>query len=219
MTADVHNLNTRKNIGAAKGLLHSLVPRAQCFSFYNLDKSCVWSSDGADDYEIDNFVADQPGDIIAGTDAESGMLRRSLTSGRTVLCLPVASGENESLGILVAVFSKNAGKSSWFNPSLLQNILQPAVQVIGETLSLNQRLDIAERQSAVANRELALLYKVDERIHNASRSHSSLAQLIGQSALFLNIAYSVLCCHRSESASALPNRVGRRSTERRWTSI
>jgi len=192
VTADVHKLTTSKNIGAANGLLHSLAPRAQCFSFYDLNKSCVWSSDGADDYEIDSFVADLPADIIAGIDAESGMVRRTLNTGRTVLCLPVAGGGNESLGILVAVFSKNAGKSSAFNPNLLQSILQPAVQVIGETLSLNQKLNAAARQADVANRELALLYKVDEKIHNVSHRHSGLAQLIGHSGRFLNIAYSVL---------------------------
>jgi len=192
MTAEVHDLTTRKNIGAAKGLLHSLVPRAQCFSFYQLDRSCIWSSDGADDYEIDAFVADLPGDIIRGTDLDSGTLRRTLVSGRTVLGRPVASGDDEKLGILVAVFSRNAGKSSWFNPSLLQNILQPAVQIIGETLSLNHKLAAAEERADVVARELELLYKVDENIHNASRRHAGLAQLIGHSGRFLNIAYSTL---------------------------
>ena len=41
-----------------------------------------------------------------------------------------------SVGLLIAVFSKNAGKSSWFNPSLLKGILQPAVDMIGESLRL-----------------------------------------------------------------------------------
>ena len=60
MSADLHNLQTRKNVGKARDLLHSLVPRAQCFCFYDVDHRCVWSSDGADDYETDNFVADLP---------------------------------------------------------------------------------------------------------------------------------------------------------------
>ena len=89
MSADIHNLASRKNIGSAKGLLQSLVPRAQCFCFYGLDRNCDWSSDGVDDYEIDNFVADLPDDIIAGTDEESDYLRRTLTSGRTLLVMPV----------------------------------------------------------------------------------------------------------------------------------
>ena len=67
MSAELHNLQTRKNIGKAKGLLHSLVPRAQCFCFYGPDRECAWSSDGAEDYEIDNFVADLPAQVIAGS--------------------------------------------------------------------------------------------------------------------------------------------------------
>ncbi|MDH3990095.1 MAG: EAL domain-containing protein [Gammaproteobacteria bacterium] len=192
MAANVHNLVTRKNIGSAKGLLQSLVPRAQCFCFYDLERTCIWSSDGVDDYEIDNFVAELPDDIVAGTDPESDMLRRTLTSGRTLLVLPVSSGDSDSLGILVSIFSKNAGKSSWFNPSLLRNILRPAVQVIGETLQLNHRMKQLDQRAQIAEKELELVYQVDEKIHGSSRSHAGLAQLIGQSGRFLGIAYSVL---------------------------
>lgn len=192
MPADIHNLMTRKNIGSAKSLLQSLVPRAQCFCFYDLNKSCVWSSDGAEDYEIDNFIADLPLDILSGSDPESDYLRRTLTSGRTLLLLPVHSSDNVSLGVLVSVFSKNAGKSSWFNPSMLNNILKPAVQIIGETLRLNHEMSCANDRASEAEKELNLVYQVDEKIHGTSRSHAGLAQLIGQSGRFLGIAYSVL---------------------------
>ena len=192
MAADVHNLITRKNIGSAKGLLQSLVPRAQCFCFYGLDRSCVWSSDGVDDYEIDSFVADLPAEIINGADREADLLRRTLNSGRTLLVMPVYAGDNEGLGILLSVFSRNAGKSSWFNPSLLKNILLPAVQVIGETLRLNYHLKLVDERAECAEKELKLVYQVDEKIHGMSRSHAGLAQLIGQSGRFLGIAYSVL---------------------------
>ena len=192
MSADIHNLASRKNIGSAKGLLQSLVPRAQCFCFYGLDRNCDWSSDGVDDYEIDNFVADLPDDIIAGTDEESDYLRRTLTSGRTLLVMPVYAGNDEGLGILVSVFSKNAGKSSWFNPSLLHNILQPAVKMIGESLLAGRKMKDLEERAAGAEKELKLVYQVDEKIHGMSRSHAGLAQLIGQSGRFLGISYSVL---------------------------
>jgi diguanylate cyclase (GGDEF)-like protein len=192
MVAEVHNLVSRKNIGAAKGLLQSLVPRAQCFCFYGLDKGCVWSSDGVDDYEIDNFIAALPTDIIAGRDPESSHLRRTLTSGRTLLVMPVIASKQRGLGLLVTVFSKNAGKSSWFNPSLLRNILQPAIDVIGETLRLNDEMKLVDDRAALAEKELQLVYQVDEKIHGTSRSHAGLAQLIGQSGRFLGIAYSVL---------------------------
>lgn len=192
MTAEVHDFKIRKNIGSAKGLLQSLVPRAQCFCFYDLALKCVWSSDGADDYEIDNYVADLPPDIVGGLVPESNVLRRSMKSGRTVLVLPVYGEQGKGLGLLISVFSKNAGKSSWFNPSLLKNILQPAVDMIGESLRLNGQLEAAKSQSNRTERELQLIYKVDEKIHGTSKSHASLAELVGQSGRFLGIAYSVL---------------------------
>ena len=192
MAAEVHNLITRKNIGSTKGLLQSLVPRAQCFCFYDLDRTCVWSSDGVDDYEIDNFVAELPDSIVTGQDPDSSHLRRTLTSGRTLLVLPVYGAAEEGLGLLVTVFSRNAGKSSWFNPSLLQKILVPAVKVIGDTLHLNHERDLADERAETAQNELQLIYQVDEKIRATSRSHAGLAHLIGQSGRFLGIAYSVL---------------------------
>ena len=192
MVAEVHKLTSRKDIGAAKGLLQSLVPRAQCFCLYGLDRNCDWSSDGVEDYEVDSFVADLPDEFINGKSKDSDFLRRTLTSGRTVLALPVYAGGNEGLGVLVSVFSKNAGKSSWFNPSLLKNVLKPAVDLIGESMRLNRELQARDEQSERIEKELQLIYTVDEKIHGTSRSHAGLAQLIGQSGRFLGIAYSVL---------------------------
>lgn len=192
MPADVHNLLTLKNIGSAKGLLQSLVPRAQCFCFYGLGRECIWSSDGVEDYEIDNFIAELPEEILLGSMDDVDHIKRSLTSGRTLLLLPVQTTDGDALGVLVSVFSKNAGKSSSFNPSLLTDILKPAVQVIGETLSLNSQLLAIDGRAALAEKELKLIYQIDEKIHGTSRSHSGLAQLIGQSGRFLEIAYSVL---------------------------
>lgn len=192
MSAELHDLITRKNIGAAKGLLQSLVPRAQCFCFYGLSRQCIWSSDGADDFEVDNYIVDLPSDIVAGVVPDSTLLRRTLTSGRTLLVLPVYGEDKDGLGLLVAVFSKNAGKSSWFNPSLLKNILMPAVKVIGENLRLNNNMSYLQAKSDLAEQELKLVYRVDEKIHGTSRSHAGLAELVGQSGRFLGIAYSVL---------------------------
>ena len=192
MPADLHNLQTRKNIGKAKGLLHSLVPRAQCFCFYDVQRACVWSSDGADDYEIDNFVTDLPHEVVAGLDPDVEVIKRTLNSGRTLLVLPVHGDETTQVGILIAVFSRNAGKSSSFNASLIANILMPAVEMIGEGLLLGQRVHSAETRNDEVEKELTLVYEVDEKIHGTSRSHAGLAQLVGQSGRFLNIAYSVL---------------------------
>jgi diguanylate cyclase (GGDEF)-like protein len=192
LPADLHNLQTRKNIGKAKGLLHSLVPRAQCFCFYDADRRCIWSSDGADDYEIDDFVTDLPDEVIQEAANDAGHIRRTLTSGRTLLVLDVGDEHDGRLGLLVAVFSRNAGKSSAFNPKMLARILRPAVDLIGESLTVGRQLEDAARRTEEAEKELTLVYEVDEKIHGTSRSHAGLAQLVGQSGRFLGIAYSVL---------------------------
>ena len=191
MSAELHNLQTRKNIGKARDLLHSLVPRAQCFCFYDESRECIWSSDGADDYEVDNCIADLPDEIVAES-AAAGHLRRTLNSGRTLLVLEVAAADGDRIGLLVAVFSRNAGKASSFNPKMLTKILRPAVDLIGEGLVVGHELEQARQLSRDAEKELALVYEVDEKIHGTSRSHAGLAQLVGQSGRYLGIAYSVL---------------------------
>ena len=75
---------------------------------------------------------------------------------------------------------------------MLTNILRPAVDLIGESLTVGRQLEDAARRTEEAEKELTLVYEVDEKIHGTSRSHAGLAQLVGQSGRFLGIAYSVL---------------------------
>jgi diguanylate cyclase (GGDEF)-like protein len=192
VAADIHKLTGTGNLGKAADLLQSLVPRAECFCFYGLDRSCAWSSDGADDYEVNEFVAELQAEVLVGDRPEAEFVRRTLKSGRTLLVLPVSVDDGTVLGFLVVVFSRNAGKSSWFNPSLLNDILAPAVAVIAEGLSVDQELRDALAQGKDVERELKLVYEIDEKIHAQPRSHAGLAQLVGQSGRFLGIAYSVL---------------------------
>jgi diguanylate cyclase (GGDEF)-like protein len=192
VSADIHTLTAKRNFGKAANLLQSLVPRAQCFCFYGMDRSCIWSSDGADDYEVNEFVTELHADLLVGEHAEASYLRRTLKSGRTLLVLPVFLDDGEAFGFLVVVFSRNAGKSSAFNPSLLSDILSPAVAVVAETLGIDHRLQDAIAKGKEVEKELELIYEVDEKIHSQSRSHASLAQLVGQSGRFVGIAYSVL---------------------------
>ena len=192
MSADVQDLTPKKNMGKAEGLLHSLVPRAQCFCFYDNEGQCVWSSDGADDHEIDNFVVDLPEDLVDKIIQRGDTIRRTLSSGRTALALPVNGRDEQRLGMLVALFSRNAGKSSWFNPSLLKSILEPALEVVGESLSVDRELAAARDRVRSVENELELVYQVDEKIHGAKTRHSSLGHLVGQSGRFLGINYSVL---------------------------
>ena len=112
LSADLHNLQTRRNIGKAKGLLHSLVPRAQSFCFFDTARERIWSSDGADDQEVDRFLMELSEDALRPDESEGGVIKRTLNSGRTVLLLPVLGDDRSRLGLLVAVFSSNAGTSS-----------------------------------------------------------------------------------------------------------
>ena len=99
VAADVHSLATVKNLGKSKDLLQALVPRAQCFRFYDQYRKCVWSSDGADDYEIDVYLAEIPGELLDGCAPEAEYLRRTLQSGRTLLVLPVdAKAKAKAIG-------------------------------------------------------------------------------------------------------------------------
>lgn len=192
MPPDLHNLENNKHLGKAAGLLHTLVPRAECFCLYDLERRCTWSSDGAEDYEIDAFVADLPDELLDGLGGGDDILRRTLPSGRTALVLPVFAGGDERLGVLVSLFSKNAGKASSFNPSLLKNILEPAVDIIGNSLVAGGELQAMQTRADDIEKELQLVYEIDEKIHGAKTRHSSLAQLVGQSGRYLGIKYSVL---------------------------
>ena len=192
MAADPQSLEIKKHVGKAGALLHSLVPRAQVFCFYDHAGDCIWSSDGGEDYEVDSFVTELPDEILDGLDTAEEPLRRTLPSGRTVLAMPVHGESRERLGTLVALFSKNAGKSASFNPSALRSILEPALAVIGETMYIDRDLANARNETGLVRKELDLVYEVDEKIHGARTRHSSLAELVGRSGRFLGICYSVL---------------------------
>lgn len=192
MAADVQELATEEHISKAGELLHSLAPRAQVFCYYDRQRQCLWSSDGADDYEIDNFVSELPEEILQQFGDEQDMLRRTLSSGRTVLALPVFAGRKDCIGVLIALFSKNAGKASSFNPGMLKSILQPAVELIGENLRIGSEFRSAERMLDEVEKEVRLVYEVDEKIHGAAGRHSGLAELVGRSGRYVSINYTVL---------------------------
>ncbi len=190
LAADVEKLAYRKAFATAKDLLCSLLPRAECFCFYDREAYCVWNSEDNDDFEIDTFVAGLGAEILNERSEEK--IKRTLGSGRTLLGLQVRSGESAVIGLLLAVFSKNAGKSSSFNPDALAAMLAPAVDTIGQGFFLNRQLENAfERVQAIED-ELQLVYAVDEKVHGTSHSHAGLAHLVGQSGRFLGISYSLL---------------------------
>lgn len=192
MPADLPNVFSDDEVAVDGQLLQSLVPRAQSFAFYRSDRSCAWNSDGRDDFELDNYVTELPETAVNGADTDPGLLRRTLTSGRTVLGMTVRGDERRALGVLIAVFSTNEGKSSWFDPDAVGNALSRAARLMTAGLHLDRRLAAESARADEAERELKLVYRIDEKIHGSSRSHARLAQLVGQSGRFLGIAYSVL---------------------------
>jgi len=189
---DLHNQKQDKKVSKVVGLLSSLVPRSEAFCFYNPERECIWSSETADDFEIDNFMASIPQDMINGLNTSDEVFRRTLPSARTIVVLPVLCDAGSSLGLLVSVFSKNAGQSASFNPNSLKTILDPALDLIGESVIVDRKLTATQILSDEIEKELNLVYEVDEKIHGVSRRHSSLAQLVGQSGRYLGINYSVL---------------------------
>ena len=191
MVAAPGQLTDTHAIDKARALLHSLVPRAQCFCFYEADGRCAWSSDGVDDPEVDSFVSELPAELLEGVDAGEPFFRRTLTSGRTVFAMPVRDNARYA-GLMVVLFSRNAGKSSGFNPTMLHDLLAPAVELIADRVLTQRRLDYAIREQEALFSELKLVYEIDEYIHSSSASHAGLAKLVGQSGRFLEIAYSVL---------------------------
>ena len=187
MVAAPGQLRERHAIDKAKALLQSLAPRAQCFCVYDAQSLCLWSSDGAEDGELDRFVAELPAEVFSGGDPES-FVHRTLTSGRMAFAMPVAS----TGGLMVVLFSRDAGKSTGFNPGMLHDILEPAVDIIAERLVNQHHLQSTVREQERLFAELNLVYDIDERLHGDARSHAGLAKLVGQSGRFLEIAYSVL---------------------------
>ncbi len=192
MTADVQSMTGQSGLAYFGPLLRSIVPRADSFSLYDLTGNCVWRSDAAENFELDNFVSELPPEILNGSDPEAVFFRRTLPSGRTALLLAVTTSDSRGLGVFVALFSRNAGKASWFNPDELKNILAPTAGMLGESVELQHSLQQSAKRTQGAELELQLVYKLDQKIHSASRSHTGLAQLVSQSGRFLGIAYSVL---------------------------
>lgn len=192
MSANAREINAERNISKAGSLLHSLVPRAQVFAFYDHEKECVWNSDGVEDCELEGFVADLPQEILEGLTDNGSLLRRTLPSGRTALVISVPHEEDKTAGVMIALFSKNDGQSSSFNPNLIKTVLEPALGLIGEKLCSSEQLLDLESKVGSISKELDFIYAVDEKIHGASGRHSSLAQIVGRSGRHLGINYSVL---------------------------
>src|SRR5690606_3939211 len=139
MTANLQNvLSTGTGFAAAGGLMHTLVPQAEQFCFYNTRRTCLWSSTGSDDLEIDSEMAALPPDIFRAPRSSRDLLRRSLPSGRTAVLLFLQGQEKQTQekqtqgkqgrGALVVVFGRSSGETPTLIPDQLETILFPAAQ-------------------------------------------------------------------------------------------
>ena len=111
MAARAHTLTSEHKTGKAAALLHTLVPKAEVFALYDLARSCIWSTSGLADPEIDSFVAELIDETISNLARSDQALRRSLQSGRTLLALPVFGEDREMLAILVCLFASKSGRT------------------------------------------------------------------------------------------------------------
>jgi len=183
MTAELPNLPITSDDFAVVGkLLRAIVPEAQSFSYYDLSPRCIWSSNGAADVELDDHFARE----IAATASETHV-SDTLPSGRGVHLLFVHGDEQTRLGVLVVVFAEDHGHASQ-----LQDTLLPAAAILGESLRLKRLALDQQSRATEAEQELRLVYEIDEKVHGTSRTHGSLAELVGRSGRFLGVAYSVL---------------------------
>jgi diguanylate cyclase (GGDEF)-like protein len=192
VAAEARTIKAVKNTGKAAALLHSLVPEAQNFCFFDLEGSCVWNTSGTADDEIDGLVAEMAKDDIAALQTNVAAQKRTLPSGRTLLLLPVCDHKDDVLGIIACVFSISAGKSRDFDPQQLKQKLEPATELIGEGMRVGHALIESNRLRNEIEKELMLVYEIDETIHSPARGHSNLAQLVGKSGRHIGINYSVL---------------------------
>ncbi|MGB5510384.1 MAG: EAL domain-containing protein [Woeseiaceae bacterium] len=192
MAAEAHTFASEQKTGKAAALLHTLVPKAELFCLYDLARNGIWSTSGVADREIDSFVAELLDETISNLARSDQALKRTLQSGRTSLVLPVFGNEREMLAILICVFAQSAGAKSSFDPRLLKTILDPAAKLIGENVRVNQALGDTNYWRNEVEKELLLVYEIDEKIHSPSSGHSNLAQLVGQSGRYIGICYSVL---------------------------
>jgi diguanylate cyclase (GGDEF)-like protein len=115
-----------------------------------------------------------------------------MPSGRTLLLLPIYDRSSNGLGLLISVFSKNSGNSSWFNPAVLKGVLLPAAGVISANIQLQNQLNISRALAKGTQKELTFVYRIEDKLRSLTNSHSGLARLLGDSGRFLGIAYSVL---------------------------
>jgi len=171
-------------IAAAAPLLRSLVPGAAWFALYDRTRTRLWhSTTGEADSRVERWLAGLPDAALApGTLGE-----HAFGSGR-LLVLALEAARGEPAGLLAIGFGAGEGAAA----DAVRQVLAPALPLLGRHVELAARLAAGSRRADEVEAELKLVYRIDEKIHDRTRSHARLAELVGQSGRYLGIAYSVL---------------------------
>jgi diguanylate cyclase (GGDEF)-like protein len=182
------NAGAGDGIAAVAALLHARLPRARRVAVYDGARRLVWQSGEHADFEVDERVAGLlPEALSAG--APPGVL--ALDSGRTALVLALPGGADAPAGLVVLTCAADAA-AALADADALRSESGELLALLGSHVDLGRRLAEQTRRADETERELELVYRIDEKMHDTSRSHGRLAELVGQSGRFLGIAYSVL---------------------------
>ncbi|MEX2497080.1 MAG: hypothetical protein WD448_13375, partial [Woeseia sp.] len=169
MTAEAENLLTvGDDLAVTVRLLQSLLPAPHTFFYYDLTPACVWSSSGAEDFELDFELAGLPSDQLSASGPDT--LSRTLPSGRRALLLFLRGISDEREGVLVSLCAGDAAAATLCSESH-PDILAPAARMLGECLRLRQQARDERGRANEAEQELKFAYRIDEKIHGTSRSH------------------------------------------------
>lgn len=188
MPGDVANAGAGDGVAAVAALLRARVPKARGLAVYDAARRLVWRSGDHEDFEVDEAVAALPPEALSAG-ARPGTL--ALDSGRTALLLALAGAADAPAGLVVLTYAADRA-AALADADALRSESGELLALLGSHVDLGRRLAEQTSRADETERELELVYRIDEKMHDTSRSHGRLAQLVGQSGRFLGIAYSVL---------------------------
>lgn len=185
------SLAVSDDMAVAVQSLQLLVAGQHSFFHYDLSPACTWSSSGQDNFELDFELARLPPEVLKATAPGPDSFSTLLPSGRIARLLFLRSASGQREGILAVLCTGDSSCAKSCSEKHFEKLL-PAAKIFAECLRLWQQAAVASNRANEAEQELRLAYKVDEKIHGTMRTHASLADLVGKSGRFLEIAYSVL---------------------------
>lgn len=174
-----------RELGVFGALLHALVPRASKFAFYTRDCDSAWCSKSEPAVDSDALSFDFP--KIRTSDSFQSFAG---PSGATVFATPLNNRSGEFQGYLSVEFE--AGVAGLPSSEMLYSIIKPGLSVLVDSLSIKQRGALLDSELRRAEKQLGVIFSLDEKVETAPHGQASLAHLVGAAARHLRIGYSVL---------------------------